>query len=287
MFNTSKELLGEILVIDDGSPIPVSHPNPIVRIVRNDVRTGLIAARNLGGNEAAYEYIAMMDCHIKVAEGWLEEPYRLMKENYRTVVNPVVFSLNITNYEFYSALHGIGSSAGFYWSLVHRWSCAKPGTMISAGTMGEFFITKRWWTEVNGMDKRMKQWGAENIEISLKTWLCGGRIVVAKSCFIAHGFRKIPYKIDGYTIRKNYVRLAETWLGEEYINNFYKARKLKRGSVDYGDISENLKLKERLKCHNFSWFVKEFKGVSPCWKEDKKCGSYNALLPKDIPRKFW
>lgn len=108
-----------------------------------------------------------MDCHIKVAEDWLKEPYELMKADYRTVVNPVVFSLNATTFEFMSALKGVGSAAGFYWTLVHKWGSAKPG-YISAGTMGEFFISKQWWTDIGGMDKEMKQWGAENVEISIK-----------------------------------------------------------------------------------------------------------------------
>lgn len=29
---------------------------------------------------------------------------------------------------------------------------------------------------------------------------------------------------------------------------------------------EQLALKEKLKCHQFSWFVERFKGVAPCWK---------------------
>lgn len=68
---------------------------------------------------------------------------------------------------------------------------------------------------------------------------------------------------------------------------FYDARKIKRGSIDYGDISKNLEIKKRLKCHNFQWFVNEFRNVSPCWKKDKKCGKLNAVYPRSMPRKFW
>lgn len=110
--------------------------------------------------------------------------------------------------------------------------------MQTAATMGEFFITKKWWTEIEGMDTGMLQWGGENIDISLRTWMCGGQIVVADKTYIAHAFRKkAPYKVDVKNVARNAARSAEVWLGPEYIDKFYKSRKIKRGSIDFGDIS--------------------------------------------------
>lgn len=104
--------------------------------------------------------------------------------------------------------------------------------------MGEFFITKRWWTEIGGMDDGMKQWGGENIDISLRTWLCGGQILIAKTSYLAHAFRtRFPYPVDGNLVLRNAARSAEVWLGEKYINKFYEARRRKRGSINVGDIS--------------------------------------------------
>lgn len=134
---------------------------------------------------------------------------------------------------------GVGSSAGLYWSFKHKWGSGKrDGSLEAAGTMGEFFISKQWWTEIEGMDEGMNQWGGENIDISLRTWLCGGRIVVAPTCYIAHAFRtKFPYQVDGSAVLRNAARSAEVWLGEEFIDIFYKERQIQRGSIDIGDIS--------------------------------------------------
>lgn len=52
----------------------------MVRIVRSDIRSGLIQARNNGGNEARCEFIGIMDAHIKVAHDWLRQPYEFMKK---------------------------------------------------------------------------------------------------------------------------------------------------------------------------------------------------------------
>ena len=57
--------------------------------------------------------------------------------------------------------------------------------------MGMFAITKYWWQQ-GQKDPALNIWGGENVEISFRTWLCGGRIVVAKDSYVAHYFRTKP-----------------------------------------------------------------------------------------------
>ena len=147
--------------------------------------------------------------------------------------------------------HGIGrsalcsrltpSSASFTWALGIVWGGGSRSDDYSPITMGMFATSKEWWSQ-GAMDEGMGRWGGENIEISLRTWLCGGRIVVARASFVAHGFRyKFPYKVNGGDILRNYVRIANVWLDDEYRALFYNASniKVKNGKVNYsfGDIS--------------------------------------------------
>lgn len=149
-----------------------------------------------------------------------------------------MFILNDKKFEFKKGTAGIGSSAGFYWSLRHLWGGGIPNTNYAAATMGEFFITKKWWMDIEGMDDGMRQWGGENIDISLRTWLCGGEIRIAKTSYLAHAFRTVfPYPVSQIDVFRNSARSAEVWLGEKYIDKFYTARSKKRGSVDIGNIS--------------------------------------------------
>ena len=43
--------------------------------------------------------------------------------------------------------------------------------------------------ETGGYDDHMIAWGGENIDQSLRSWLCGGRIEVAEGAFVAHMWR--------------------------------------------------------------------------------------------------
>lgn len=55
-------------------------------------------------------------------------------------------------------------------------------------------------------------------------------------------------------VLQNYKRVIETWFDNKYKEYFYTREPLAR-YLDMGDISEQLKLKEKLKCKDFSWFM--------------------------------
>lgn len=156
-------------------------------------------------------------------------------------MNYINFSLDPDKFLPKKAWQGIGSSASISVDLHQFWGGGSKTDDYSPITMGMFVTSKYWWNQ-GQMDPNLKTWGGENVEISLRTWLCGGRIVVARDSFVAHGFRyKFPYKVNGGDILRNYVRIANVWLDDEYRALFYNASniKVKNGKVNYsfGDIS--------------------------------------------------
>ena len=54
-----------------------------------------------------------------------------------------------------------------------------PSTFSFLGLAGTHHAerSRAWWNETEGYDKQMQGWGGENIDQSLRIWLCGGEIV--------------------------------------------------------------------------------------------------------------
>ena len=207
-------------------------------------------------------------------------------------MNFVNFKLNPDTFVPLSHHHGIGrsplflpltpSSASFTWALGIVWGGGSRNDDFSPITMGMFATSKEWWNQ-GAMDDGMGRWGGENIEISLRTWLCGGQIRVAKDSFVAHAFRaKFPYKVNNNDITRNLLRVAMVWMDGEYLQRFLDQKKIETQDgqplMDYGDISSRLELKQKLHCKPFSWYVDFFKGRAPCTPADK----YSSFSTVDV-----
>ena len=85
---------------------------------------------------------------------------------------------------------------------------------------------------------------------------------------LANKFKGVP------TTLRNYKRVIEVWFDDEYKEFFYTREPLAR-MIDMGDVSEQLAMKERLKCKSFDWFMNEI--------------AYDVFdkYPKLPPNKFW
>lgn len=66
-----------------------------------------------------------------------------------------------------------------------------------------FMLTREKYWELNICDEAFGSWGSQGIEVAVKTWLSGGRVLVNHRTYYAHMFRTkgdvfgFPYKLSG------------------------------------------------------------------------------------------
>lgn len=124
--------------------------------------------------------------------------------------------------------------------------------------------------------------GGEHYELSLKIWLCGGRMLETACSRVGHinairpdyltlnvkqkwNQARVSFNFFFCTANEiklkqfirfffqNLKRITDVWL-DEYKPVFYDRRKefLK---IDAGDISEQIALRYRLRCKSYRWFL--------------------------------
>uniref|UniRef100_A0A5K3F8F6 Glyco_trans_2-like domain-containing protein n=2 Tax=Mesocestoides corti TaxID=53468 RepID=A0A5K3F8F6_MESCO len=275
--------------------ISLGKVEPRVSIIRNAARQGLIRSRLIGVNEASGDILIFADSHIRFAKNWLKPIIlRLLSyqrfENQRglLVLSPFIsaFTENGQEYPAVEYLRG-----GFTWDLSFVWepmnenekdtlnsfgrqmnltwrSLPRPTPVIAGSVIA---VLRTQFLTFGAFDSQMEVWGGENLELSFRAWMCNGRVEIIPCSRVSHLFRDshaYSFPEDKVTtITRNLKRVSTVWMEPSKglkVNSakfvvppialFYSSHQecLK---VSAGDISRRKRLKHKLGCKDFAWFV--------------------------------
>lgn len=281
---TPKAVLKEIVVVDDGSTPPLEeifkeHGADVlekypVKFVRHETFTGLINAKKQGGDRATGDVLTFLDCHVLPRDygpdkSWADGIMARIGGNYKRIVVPSITDLDADRWDEIGRPNGV---AKCYLSLDvdFRWFDSEDDfvPIMSGGLLA---MSRRWWHETGGYDTGMIGWGGENIDQSLRAWLCGGEIVQATDSHVAHMWRtndkpqtKAKYTVPEGAVNSNRYRAALAWF-DDYIEKVHEypifSKFVPPTAAPLPNIDSILEVKQRLQCQPLQWFIDRFSKV--------------------------
>ncbi|TMW41297.1 hypothetical protein DOY81_013623 [Sarcophaga bullata] len=228
-----KELLKEIIIVDDGSDreylkqeldnfIAANFPPNLIQIVRQNERTGLITARLAGARKATAGDFGAAELPVEVL---------LINMIYKLMDQLPEFTGDITE--------------------------PYPNPIMMGGL---FAISREFFWHLGGYDEGLDIWGAEQYELSFKIWMCGGLLFDVPCSRVGHVFRgpmeMRPSPRDYNFVARNHKRVAEVWM-DDYRHYFYERNPSVYDDLDAGDLTAQKALRETLQCKSFQWFLDE------------------------------
>lgn len=276
------EVQTEVIVVYDGDwPDPPVEDHPRVHSIYHPVSVGQRAAINEAARMSTAKYIMKADAHCAFDQGF---DVKLIENcEYNWTVVPRMYNLHVFDWQCKICNHRtyqgpeltecenckksnkfervevwkprLSSRADFarfdrdlhfqYWRDYEK----RPE---SQGDIADLmcFVGACWFQhrerflELGGLDEEHGSWGQVGMEISAKSTLSGGRLVVNKTTWFSHLFRTrkgfmFPYSLSGNQVER--ARQYSKWLWIE--NNWSKAM------------------------HPLSWLVERFWPI-PGWEEN-------------------
>ncbi|CAF3969258.1 unnamed protein product, partial [Rotaria sp. Silwood1] len=256
VINTSSpELLKEVVFVDDASlqdPLDkyVKRWNGFVKLYRTEKHVGLIEARTTGAQKS----MENKNLFLFWITNWLSPLLIRIALNRKALAVPILDGLEWKTLEHTNIYETQVPEQELKKENVHHesyWSSTHAGGLL--------VIDRQWFFELGAYGPSIRVWGAEQYELSFKVWQCGGIVEWIPCSHVAHAYRGPrghPSYIPGihvYQTSINHLRLAHVWM-DEYVEYYYRREPAIR-TLKYGDITERKKLRDKLQCRSFKWFM--------------------------------
>jgi GT2 family glycosyltransferase len=208
--STRGNLDWEIIIADDASSddsVERTKAEFPVRVVRHAKRKGVSPTKHSAALEARGNTLVFLDGHSNPEAGAI----RLLIENSerlqgRAIITPRVLALNTKSWTNCSSQVGHGYEMDLArlrcgWIELDQMRPIKQGQRElyeSPAFIGcAMAMSKQLYFKLRGFDADMFSWGVEDLDLALKCWLMGYRILHDPKATVGHRFRR---GFDTYTV---------------------------------------------------------------------------------------
>ncbi|XP_068233939.1 polypeptide N-acetylgalactosaminyltransferase-like 6 [Palaemon carinicauda] len=232
-----------------------------VVVARAGSEKGIMEGRRKAPIYTAADQIVFVDVNCRFTPDWLRPLLEILAMSNNTIVSPMIETINPR-----TGKHEVpynGSITGFDWHLRPRaiplpqvYRSKLPTPFLSPAIPSPVFaIKKTFYIALGTHDSAISTWGPAQLELSLKTWLCNGNVLVVPCSRVRMPRSSLDFVSD-YKNLLGYRRVAQVWMSVPQRQYVFRRRK-DLLSIDAGNLQGLMKLKENLKCKPFDNYLSD------------------------------
>lgn len=255
----------EVLVIDDGSTdgstAPFREGDERVRVIDGN-GVGVARARNLGARHATGEYVVFLDAHCRVSPGWLDAFAETLATPDVGLTGPTFTRLEAPEPRGCGMVWKDATLDPNWYELASEHPYEVP---LTTGACQAF--RRETFEKLGRYEDGFTRWGFEDVEICLRAWVLGYRVVVSPAAVVAHYFReKRYYEVDDFDITYNFLRMIHMHFSPPRIRRVLRAvggNPLLPAALDRlyeSDIFQVRSELERARVFDDGWFFRNVNG---------------------------
>jgi glycosyltransferase involved in cell wall biosynthesis len=224
LLETTTQHPREIIVIDDGSDVPLNCTSPEVRVIRHPEPLGVSRSRGNAASIASGDILVWLDAHMTFAPDWLD--HMLNHVDSGALLCSAFWDYELSTCHCWGAdflwcgerNYWKGRSPGF--GLRHRTRFPGSGAVEVPMIVGACYMTLRSsYEQFGGCSPLFRVYGADDIDISARAWIAGLGVKCVTSAKVGHLSRlAFPYPVHFEHFEFNQLAMVRTVFEEQTVN---------------------------------------------------------------------
>lgn len=159
------------------------------------------------------EYLLRLDAHCALSPEWDIRMKDSCKEN--TVVVPILSGLDVSSWKWkdvHAGLVVLDKQMRNVYPMMWKDIEERDTEEDTLSLIGCAYMVRK--EDFDPLNESYGKWGAAGLELSFRTWLTGGRVLVRTDVICGHLFRpegKTPFGVDLNVLNNTYLRIGRLW----------------------------------------------------------------------------